>query len=151
MPTQSAASLSVSTLFSLIVPASKDPSKRAEQQETDVERSGEQREQQSVAARPRAALVEPLAARLLGALLVVSVRGRHQIAHLITGGVWNVWCGAGDGTVHSSPSAPSHGLSPAGAPPRADLITTQTKISCARPKPNAPMLETMLKSANCTA
>ena len=26
----------------------------------------------------------------------------------MTGGTVNVWCGAGDGTVHSSPFAPSH-------------------------------------------
>src|SRR5690606_24978372 len=151
MATQSPASLSVSTRFPLIVSASEDPSQRPEQQEADVERRGQKREQHRVAARPRAALVHAAAAGLVRPLLVVSARRRHHIAHLTTGGVSNVWCGAGDGTVHSSPSAPSHGLSPAGAPPRADLITTQTKISCARPKPNAPMLETMLKSANCTA
>src|SRR3546814_15131313 len=39
----------------------------------------------------------------------------------MTGGVVNVWCGAGDGTVHSRPLAPSHTRSVAFAPLRLEL------------------------------
>src|SRR5471032_2297780 len=69
--------------------------------------------------------------------------------HLTSGGVVKVWYGAGEGMLHSSPSAPSHGLAGAGLPPRMHLMTMNRKKICVVPKMNAPMEETMLKSANC--
>src|SRR3990167_62746 len=67
------------------------------------------------------------------------------------GGFSNVWKGAGEGTPHSRPSAPSHGLAGALAPlPRMQGSTTNTKkYTCARPKPSEPMEAIALKSANC--
>ncbi|MNW70036.1 hypothetical protein D3C74_492100 [compost metagenome] len=60
-----------------------------------------------------------------------------------------MWNGAGDGTVHSSPSAPSHGLSAAFSPPRYDGSTTKKKkYTCIRPKPSAPIDAIALKSVN---
>src|SRR6476659_1036735 len=41
------------------------------------------------------------------------------VPYFTTGGVSNVWYGAGEGSVHSSVSAPSHGRAGAGAPPPA--------------------------------
>src|SRR3974390_2682322 len=77
---------------------------------------------------------------------------RHGLrAHLTTGGVSNEWYGGGDGSVHSSESAPSQGFSGGFAPPPMHLMTTQRKINCVNPKPNAPIDESMLKSANCSA
>ena len=55
--------------------------------------------------------------------------------------------GAGDGTVHSSPLGASHTRSVALAPFFA-VSSTQTKTSCEKPKPSAPILAIMLKSAN---
>src|SRR5476651_1099738 len=76
-----------------------------------------------------------------------------QRHYFTVGGVSNVWNGAGLGTVHSRPSAPSHGLSAAFArspPPRyVGNATANRKYTCARPKPNAPMVATWLKSVNC--
>ena len=43
--------------------------------------------------------------------------------HSTTGGVENVWCGAGEGTVHSRPLAPSHTCAVARSPLRMHLIT----------------------------
>ena len=39
----------------------------------------------------------------------------------------------------------------AGAPLRRHLITMYGKRSCERPKPNAPIEDTMFQSVNCTA
>jgi hypothetical protein len=38
------------------------------------------------------------------------------MVYLTSGGVSKVWNGAGEGTVHSNPSAPSQGLAGAGVP-----------------------------------
>src|ERR1700754_4051360 len=67
------------------------------------------------------------------------------------GGVSKVWNGAGDGTSHSRPSAPSHGCCGAFSPlPRIIGTTTANrKYTCDSPKPNAPIDATMLKSVNC--
>src|SRR5205085_5956221 len=67
------------------------------------------------------------------------------------GGFSKVWNGAGDGTSHSRPSAPSHGFCGAGSPlPRIIGTTTnRKKYTCIRPKPKAPIDASMLKSANC--
>src|SRR5258706_14572366 len=72
-------------------------------------------------------------------------------AHLTTGGVSKLWYGGGDGSVHSSVSAPSQGLSGAFAPPRMHLITTVRNINCDAPKPNAPIDASMLKTVKCSA
>src|SRR5450830_740548 len=69
--------------------------------------------------------------------------------YFTSGGVSKVWNGAGDGTVHSRPSAPSHGLSAAFWPPRMVGSTTNSrKYTCARPKPKAPIETMALKSVN---
>src|SRR5882672_747664 len=66
------------------------------------------------------------------------------------GGVLKLWCGGGDGSVHSSPVAPSHTRAGAFSPPRTHLMTIYTKTNWLRPKPNAPMLEIMLRVVNCS-
>src|SRR5690606_36210522 len=77
---------------------------------------------------------------------------QRRDAHLTSGGSSKVWCGAGDGTVHSRPSAASQLFAPAFSPrPLAALMTTHRKISWLRPKPKAPIDASMLKSANCSA
>src|SRR5690606_13606181 len=69
------------------------------------------------------------------------------MAHFTTGGSTKVWNGAGDGTDHSRPVAPSHGLAGAGSPILRDaLMTSHRKISCESPNQNAPMVAIMLKS-----
>src|SRR5262249_6600829 len=86
----------------------------------DVEQNRESREQ------PRAALdtrVERAAAPVR-ALRLAGLRGRPRGRHLISGGSSNVWCGAGDGTVHSRPCAPSQTCAVAFGPPRAHLMIT---------------------------
>src|SRR6185369_1068928 len=72
------------------------------------------------------------------------------------GGVSKVWNGAGEGTSHSSPSAPLpsgsfQGRCGARAPlPRITGSTTASrKNTCARPKPKPPTEATTLKSQNC--
>src|SRR3990167_890896 len=76
----------------------------------------------------------------------------HRVpAHLTTGGVSKEWYGGGDGSVHSSVSAPSHGLCGAFAPPLTHLITTHRTIPGLKPKPNPPIDASMLKSAKCSA
>src|SRR6185312_13406673 len=71
-------------------------------------------------------------------------------AHLTTGGVSNVWYGAGDGSVHSSVVAPSHGLPGAFSPLCAmHFRTTYRKMNCDRPNQNAPTVDTMFQSVNC--
>src|SRR6476661_246505 len=73
-------------------------------------------------------------------------------AYFTSGGVSKVWNGAGLGTVHSRPSAPSHGLASAFWPPRMVGITTKNrKNTWLRPKPKAPTDTIWLKSVNCTA
>ena len=74
------------------------------------------------------------------------------LGHLTTGASSKVWYGAGDGTVHSRPCAPSQTSAVAlRAAAHALQITMYTNSSCDRPKPNAPMMETMFQSANCVA
>src|SRR5690606_30538663 len=76
----------------------------------------------------------------------------HDHAYFTTGGVSKVWKGAGEGTDHSRPVAPSHGWAGAGSPILRDaLMTSQRKISCDKPNQNAPMVAIMLKSVNCDA
>src|SRR4029453_11461279 len=59
--------------------------------------------------------------------------------YLTSGGVSNVWYGAGDGTVHSSVSAPSHGLAGAFSPlPITHFSTAKRKISWGAPTRNDP-------------
>ena len=48
----------------------------------------------------------------------------HSNNYFTSGGTSNVWNGAGLGTVHSKPSAPSHGFASACLPPRIDGMTT---------------------------
>ena len=50
-----------------------------------------------------------------------------QQNYFTVGGVSKVWNGAGLGTVHSKPSAPSHGLAAAFSPPRIDGNRTKNK------------------------
>ncbi len=56
----------------------------------------------------------------LGASTVSIMKSKRTAAsvelHLTSGGVSNVCQGAGDGTVHSRPSAPSQGFAGAGSP-----------------------------------
>jgi hypothetical protein len=61
------------------------------------------------------------------------------------------WYGGGELSVHSSVSAPSHGLSAAGAPRRMHWTTLYRNSSWLTPSMKPPMLEIMLKSANCSA
>src|SRR6185312_1052787 len=69
----------------------------------------------------------------------------------ITGGTEKVWCGAGEGTVHSSPLAPSHTRSVAFfLEKNTQWITTPRKISCEAPNRKPPIELTMLKLANAT-
>ena len=51
-----------------------------------------------------------------GPLILATLFWSHRKSYLTCGGVSNVWNGAGEGTVHSSPSAPSHGLAGARSP-----------------------------------
>src|SRR6185369_9243545 len=69
---------------------------------------------------------------------------------LITGGVLKVWCGAGDGTVHSRPRAASHTRSVAFAPLRSDEYRIANIMNGVRNMPNAPIELTMFQSANTT-
>jgi hypothetical protein len=68
-----------------------------------------------------------------GLLILLSRTGLAGFAaarryrYLKVGGVSNVWKGAGLGTVHSSPSAPSHGLSAAFLPPLIDGMITKNR------------------------
>src|SRR6266853_2078698 len=73
-----------------------------------------------------------------------------RIGYLMTGGVAKVWCGGGEDSVHSSPVAPSQTFAEAFSPPRMHFITVYRNSNWVRPKPNAPMLAIMLKSANCS-
>src|SRR5690606_19230882 len=86
-----------------------------------------------------------------GVAVLASLLGCHDI-HFTTGGVSKVWKGAGEGTDHSRPVAPSHAWAGAGSPIlRAALMTSHRKISWDKPNQNAPMVATMLKSVNCAA
>src|SRR5690606_33176289 len=76
--------------------------------------------------------------------------GAFLACYLTIGGSTKVWKGAGDGTVHSRPVAPSHGLAGAGSPrPFQALRVRNRKISCEKPKKKAPMVAISLKSVNC--
>src|SRR6185437_11867117 len=69
----------------------------------------------------------------------------------ITGGTAKVWCGAGEGTVHSKPLAPSHTRSAAFFfEKNAQWISTPRKISCEAPNRKPPIELIMLKLANAT-
>src|SRR3546814_18995238 len=68
----------------------------------------------------------------------------------MTGGVVNVWCGAGDGTVHSRPLAPSHTRSVAFAPLRLALHRIANISNRVMNMPHAPMDLTTLPPANNT-
>src|SRR4029079_17879912 len=70
------------------------------------------------------------------------------VPYFTTGGVSNVWYGAGDGNVHSSVSAPSHGRAGAGAPLRIVFRTATRSKNCDRPNPNAPIDATTFQSVN---
>src|SRR5690349_16903248 len=71
------------------------------------------------------------------------------IHHFTSGGFSKVWNGAGLGTVHSRPSAPSHGFASAFAPPRmVGSTTANRKYTCDRPKPKAPIDTSMFQSVN---
>ena len=70
---------------------------------------------------------------------------------LMTGGTSKVWNGAGDGTVHYRPLAPSHTRSVAFFfEPHTAWISTPTKISCEAPNRKPPIELIMLKLANAT-
>src|SRR3546814_2924345 len=58
----------------------------------------------------------------------------------MTGGVVNVWCGAGDGTVHSRPLAPSHTWLVAFAPLRLELHRIANIRNGVMNMPNAPKI-----------
>src|SRR6185312_13712347 len=69
----------------------------------------------------------------------------------ITGGSSKVWYGAGDGTVHSRPLAPSHTRSVAFFfEKNTQWISTPMKISCEAPNRKPPIELIMLKLANAT-
>src|SRR3569623_49722 len=66
------------------------------------------------------------------------------------GGTSKVWKGAGLGTVHSSPSAPSQGLTEAGIPPLSIGSTTANrKYTWLNPNQLAPIVATIFQSVNC--
>ena len=62
-----------------------------------------------------------------------------------------MWYGAGDGSVHSSVSEPSHGRAGAGAPNMMHFSTIYRNSACDNPNPNAPIDATMFQSVNCVA
>src|ERR1700733_16263092 len=68
----------------------------------------------------------------------------------MTGGTSNVWNGAGDGTVHSRPCAPSQATLPAGAPCFSDQYSTPNIMNGVRNMPYAPMVLTIFQSENAT-
>ena len=72
-----------------------------------------------------------------------------SINYFTVGGVSNVWNGAGEGIVHSRPSAPSQACAWAFLPPRyVGKTTASKKYNWDKPKPNAPIEAIALKSAN---
>src|SRR5690606_37783992 len=88
---------------------------------------------------------------VIGIARVVMSR-RDGLDQRTVGGVSKVWCGAGLGTVHSRPCGVSQTSAVAGWPlPRTHLYTQYTNRSCDSPKPNEPIEDSMLKSANCSA
>src|SRR5437773_12137739 len=76
---------------------------------------------------------------------------RNEDSHCTTGGVSNVWYGAGDGNVHSSVDPPSHGFAGAFSRPRMHLTPAYGNTRVDRPKPNAPIDTIMFQSAHCRA
>src|SRR5690606_22697823 len=66
-----------------------------------------------------------------------------------SGGTSQLWYGAGEGSSHSRPWAPSHTRSVAFAPPFTHCQMAIGNSSCDRPKPNAPIEDTMFHSENC--
>src|SRR5690606_16183936 len=69
---------------------------------------------------------------------------------LMTGGVLKVWCGAGDGTVHSRPRAPSHGRAGATAPFFSEWNRMPNIMNGVTNMPNAPIELIRFQSANTT-
>src|SRR5450755_129772 len=130
--------------FDMLRSGGSDAEHRALEHEAEEDRDGDRGEDQ-----PQAQV----------ALLLLRCHGQPSEIQPITlvaaafsfGGVSKVWNGAGDGTSHSSPSAPSQGRCGATAPlPRIIGSTTaKKKYTCVMPKPNAPIVATMLKSVNC--
>src|SRR5690606_24513541 len=85
-----------------------------------------------------------------GVPILAALFCRHT--YFTTGGVSNGGSGAGEGTDHASPVAPSQACAGAGSPIlREALITNHRKISCEKPHQNAPMVASMLKSVSCAA
>ena len=80
-------------------------------------------------------------------------RVEPSVNYFTVGGSSNVWNGAGDGTVHSRPSAPSHGLAGAASPfwNIHARSTHHRKINCDRPNQKAPTVAMAWKSVNCVA
>src|SRR5690606_9292164 len=123
--------------------------------ERDVDQHRDRRHHQRGAAHARAAR---------GAVVVVVVGGGHGQAHVaqwvmspwarspsrITGGRVKVWCGAGEGTVHSRPLAPSQTRAVALAPLRLELHRIANIRKGVMNMPNAPIELTRFQSANTT-
>ena len=61
-----------------------------------------------------------------------------------------VWCGAGEGTVHSRPSAPSHGRAGALAPYSLECSRMPNIMNGVTNMPNAPIELIRFQSANTT-
>src|SRR5690606_9716245 len=68
----------------------------------------------------------------------------------MTGGVLKVWNGAGDGTVHSRPRAPSQARAGALAPYFSEWAKMKIIMNGVRNMPNAPIELTRFQSANTT-
>ena len=66
----------------------------------------------------------------------------------MTGGVVKVWCGAGDGTVHSRPLAFSHARASAFLPLRSEDHRIAAIMNGVTNMPNAPIELTRFQSAN---
>src|SRR5258706_15771423 len=75
-------------------------------------------------------------------VVVAPTLGIHssRIGYLITGGVAKVWCGGGDGSVHTSPGAPAQTVLGAFSPPRMHLNTVYKNQNWGNPKPKAAMI-----------
>src|SRR5690606_7480687 len=65
------------------------------------------------------------------------------------GGSVQLWYGGGELSSHSRPLAPSQERSAALVPAFTHFQMMYGKRSCERPKPKAPMDDTMFQSANC--
>ena len=65
------------------------------------------------------------------------------------GGRVQLWYGGGEESSHSRPCAPSQERDFAFSPLLMHFQMMYGKSSCERPKPNAPIEDTMFQSANC--